>query len=51
MTVAGLSDLAGDSADQHFDRFLSEMSANSARLVLALLHRLEEDDRDLSIGA
>lgn len=51
IVIRSLSDLAGDSADQHFDRFLAEVSANSARLVLALLHRLEEDDRDLPVGA
>jgi adenosylhomocysteine nucleosidase len=51
IVIRSLSDLAGDSAGQHFDRFLAEVSANSARLVLAILRRLEEDDRDLSVGA
>ena len=51
IVIRSLSDLAGDSAGQHFDRFLAEASANSARLVLAILRRLEEDDRDLSVGA
>jgi adenosylhomocysteine nucleosidase len=51
IVIRSLSDLAGDSADQHFDRFLPEVSANSARLVLALLHRLEEYQRDLPVGA
>lgn len=45
-----LSDLAADRAAGHFDRFLAEVSANSARLVLALLERLQEDDRDLPVG-
>lgn len=51
IVVRSLSDLAGDSAGHHFERFLTEVSANSARLVLALLHMLEEDDRDLPAGA
>lgn len=50
IVIRSLSDLAGDSSNQHFDRFLPEVSANSARLVLALLHRLEEDYRDLPAG-
>ncbi|HEX6298969.1 MAG TPA: 5'-methylthioadenosine/adenosylhomocysteine nucleosidase [Acidimicrobiia bacterium] len=51
VVIRSLSDLAGDSADQHFARFLPEVSANSARLVSALLHRLEEDQGDLPIRA
>ena len=38
-------------AAEHFDRFVPEVSANSARLVVGLLDRLQEDDRNLSIGS
>lgn len=51
LVIRSLSDLATGEADVDFDQFLSEVSANSARLVLALLERLEEDNRDLTIGA
>lgn len=49
--IRSLSHLAGDSAAQCFDRLLPEVSANSGCLVSALLHRLEEDQRDLSVRA
>lgn len=45
LVVRSLSDLAGGEAVDHFDRFVSEVSVNSARLVLALLIALEEDKR------
>lgn len=51
IVIRSLSDLAGDEAGEHFDRFLPEVSTNSARLVSALLNRLQEDDRDLTCGA
>jgi hypothetical protein len=41
----------GFTAGEHFDRFLPKVSANSAFLVSALLNRLQEDDRDLTVGA
>ena len=51
VVIRSLSDLAGNQATHDFERFLPEVSANSARLVFALLSRLEEDDRDDAVGA
>ena len=51
MVIRSLSDLAGAEAVEHFDRFVAEVSANAARLVLGLLERLEEDDRYLPVGS
>jgi adenosylhomocysteine nucleosidase len=51
IVIRSLSDLAAGEAAEHFDRFVPEVSANSARLVIGLLDRLQEDDRDLSIGS
>lgn len=51
LVIRSLSDLAGDDAAGDFDRFVPEVSANSARLVLGLLDRLQEDDGDLTVGA
>jgi len=50
LVIRSVSDLAGGGAVEYFDRFLSEVSANSARMVLALLDRLQEDDRDHPVG-
>lgn len=50
LVIRSLSDLAESQAVDHFDRFLPEVSANSARLVLGLLGRLQEDDWDLTVG-
>lgn len=50
MVIRSVSDLAAGGAAEHFDRFLTEVSANSARMVLALIERLQEDDRDLPVG-
>jgi adenosylhomocysteine nucleosidase len=50
LVIRSLSDLAADDAEADFDRFLPEVSANSARLVLGLISRLEEDDGNHSIG-
>lgn len=50
VVIRSLSDLAGNEATYDFDRFLPEVSANSARLVLGLLSRLEEHDRDDPVG-
>jgi adenosylhomocysteine nucleosidase len=51
VVIRSLSDLAAAEADLDFNRFLPEVSANSARLVLAVLERLQEDNRDLTVGA
>lgn len=51
IVIRSLSDLAADEADEHFGRFVPEVSANSARLALGLIGRLQEDDRDLTVGA
>jgi adenosylhomocysteine nucleosidase len=50
VVIRSLSDLAGGEADVDFTRFLPEVSANSARLVQALLARLEEDDGYHTLG-
>lgn len=50
LVIRSLSDLAGRESEAHFDRFVSEVAANSARLVLGVLHRIEQDHRDLTIG-
>lgn len=39
IVIRSLSDMASDDAVEHFDRFVPEVSANSARLVLGLLRR------------
>jgi adenosylhomocysteine nucleosidase len=51
LVVRSISDLAADEAVTDFDRFVPEVSANSARLVLALISGLEEHDRDLPVGS
>jgi adenosylhomocysteine nucleosidase len=51
LVVRSISDLAGEEAVEHFDRFVAEVSANSARLLLALLSGLQEHDRDLPVGS
>lgn len=51
IVIRSLSDLATGEAVANFDRFVSEASANSARLALGLIARLEEDDRDLALGS
>lgn len=51
IVIRSLSDLAEEKAVQHFDRFVPEVSANSARLVLGLVHWLEEHDGDLTVGS
>lgn len=51
IVVRSLSDMAEGEADAHFERFVAEVSANSARLVLGLIDGLEEDDRDLPVGS
>lgn len=51
IVIRSLSDLAADDADQHFERFVGEAAANSARLVSALLDRLQDDDGNLTVGA
>lgn len=48
LVIRSLSDTAGGDAVEDFGRFVPEVAANSARLVLALL---EHYDRDLTIGA
>jgi adenosylhomocysteine nucleosidase len=50
IVIRAISDLAASEAAEHFDRYLPEVSANSARLVVGLLNRIQEDDRDLSIS-
>ena len=45
LVIRALSDLAQGEAVVHFDRFVPEVSANSARLVLALLTALDEGDQ------
>jgi len=49
IVIRSVSDLAGVSAIED-DRFLPEAAANSARLVLGLVHRLQQHDGDLSVG-
>lgn len=51
IVIRSLSDLAEGEAVQHFDPFVPEVSANSARLVLGLVHRLQEHDGDLTVGS
>lgn len=51
LVIRSLSDRAGDGAIDDFGHFLSVVSENSARLVLALLRRLEEHDGYLPIGS
>jgi adenosylhomocysteine nucleosidase len=51
VVVRALSDLAGEEAIEDFDRFLPEVAANSAGLVLAFIERLEEHDGDNPVGA
>lgn len=51
VVLRALSDLAQGEAIVQFDRFVPEVSANSARLVMAFVARLEEHDRDLSVGS
>jgi adenosylhomocysteine nucleosidase len=51
IVIRAISDLAASEAAEHFDRYLPEVSANSARLVVGLLDRLQEDDRDFSVGS
>lgn len=43
LVVRSLSDLAEGAAIEHFDRFLPQVSVNSAKLVLALLTAVEEN--------
>lgn len=43
IVIRSLSDRAQGEAVDHFDRFVSEASANSARLVLALLAAIADD--------
>lgn len=50
IVIRSVSDLAGAGAIEDFDRFLPEAAANSSRLVVALLHRLEHDYGDLTNG-
>ncbi len=40
IVIRSLSDLAGAESIRHFDRFLTQVAANSARLVLQLVTRL-----------
>lgn len=51
LVVRAVSDLADDGADHDFGQFVGEVAANSARLVLTLLDRLENHDRDLPLGS
>lgn len=51
LVIRSLSDLAEGEAVAHFDRFVPEVAANSARLVLALIERLQEDEGDHPVGA
>lgn len=51
IVIRSMSDRAGDDAIADFDRFLPEVAANSARLVLGLVGRIDDHDRDLTIGA
>ena len=50
VVIRSLSDLAGSEATHDFDRYLPQVSANSARLVLGLLAGLEEDHRNHPVG-
>jgi nucleoside phosphorylase len=50
VVIRSNSDLAAGEAANHFERFVTDVSANSARIDLALLDRLQEHDRDLSVG-
>ncbi len=50
IVIRSVSDLAGVSAIEDFDRFLPEAAANSARLVLGLVNRLQQHDGDLTVG-
>lgn len=45
LVIRSLSDLAEGGAIEHFDRFVPEVSANSARLVLALVTELDKGRR------
>jgi adenosylhomocysteine nucleosidase len=51
LVIRSLSDRAGEGAIEDFGRFVPEVAANSARLVLGFIRRLQEDDRDLTVGA
>lgn len=51
IVVRSVSDLAGGEADAHFARFVADVAANSARLVLDLVQSLQKDDRDDPLGA
>ncbi|HUF98751.1 MAG TPA: 5'-methylthioadenosine/adenosylhomocysteine nucleosidase [Ilumatobacter sp.] len=44
LVVRSMSDLAGDDSPEHFTRFVPEVAANSARLVLELIARLDAVD-------
>lgn len=48
IVIRSLSDRAQGEAVDHFDRFVRETSANSARLVLALLAGIADEGRDNS---
>lgn len=50
LVMRSLSDLAGEDAGEGFKRFTSDVSNNSARLVLGLLEGLQEDHRYLPVG-
>ena len=50
IVIRSVSDLAGVSAVEDFDRFLPEAAANSSRLVLGLVQRLQQHNGDLTVG-
>ena len=50
LVIRSLSDLAGNEAVHDFERFVPEVAANSARLVLRLLDGLEKHGRDHPVG-
>ncbi len=51
LVIRSLSDRAGEGAIEDFGRFVPEVAANSARLVLRFIERVQDDDRDLTAGA